>query len=342
MIQQRIEGAFKDAIEQQLFPGGVLLVLNDRKVLFHRAFGTLDQRIVNHEDSIYDLASVTKVTATLPAVLLLYQQGIIDIEDPISRYLPVSSDQILIRHLLTHTSGMPPYSEAWRYASAPEQLIQIIYQTSPCKAPDVEVVYSCLNFILLKKLVETITGDYAAFLDEHLFKPLEMSQTSFNPGPLAHIAPTSLRDGKRLHGEVDDELAFYMGGVSGNAGLFASAMDVGRYAQAWLNPGRLLMPSVIEMSLIPWSRSIPGDLKGLGWALFTTRASCSPLFSERSFGHTGFTGTSLWIDPIKKLAVVLLTNRVFFRRHDQAEPIWEFRRKMHALSVIAVEKGEWQ
>ncbi len=342
MIVNQIHRTFEDAVRDQLIPGGVLLVGTDEKVLFHQAFGTLDGHIPTRPNSIYDLASVTKVVSTLPVILTLYQQGQIDLEDPIQRYIPVESKEILIRHLLTHTSGYPPYSEGWRYTKTSDELTNLIFSTQPQRLPEQEVVYSCLNFILLMKLAEAVTGDFKGFLRDQICASLQMNDTRYCPEQSSSIAPTSIREDRRLQGQVDDELAYYLGGVSGNAGLFSHAADLCRYAQAWLNPGRLLVPTLMKRATQPWTDSISGDRKGLGWMLFTHRASCGALFSDRSFGHTGFTGTSLWIDPLNQIFVVLLTNRVYYRRHDRPELIWAFRRKIHTLSMAAKEQEEWK
>ena len=265
-------------IQERTFPGGVIGYGNAHTFSTY-AFGTLDGEHPTSESALYDVASLTKVLATLPAVLTLLQSGKLDLEDSVSRYLPIPYNAIRLWHLLTHSSGFPPYSDAYKWASDSEEILEDIYQNPWVKEPGKEVVYSCLNFILLKKTVESIVGDYPAYLKETVYSPLGMEKTGFLPDTDEEIAPTSFRNGARLRGLVDDELAYYLGGVSGNAGLFSCLADLCRYAQEWLLPRRVLVPSITALATRPRTSRIPGDLKGLGWAMHTERSSDGPLFS---------------------------------------------------------------
>jgi len=328
-------------LQQKVFPGGVIGFGNaDRFSVF--PFGKLDEEQPVCVEALYDVASLTKVVATLPAVFTLVQKGKIDLEDPVSRFLPVPYPSIRVWHLLTHSSGFPPYSDAYKWAANPEEILQEIYRNPWVKEPGKEVVYSCLNFILLKQIVASIVGDYAAYLKEAVFAPLGMNKTGFLPDNQEPIAPTSFRDGVRLRGLVDDELAYYLGGVSGNAGLFSCIEDLCRYAQEWIRPRHILVPSTVALATRPWTSQIPGDPKGLGWALHTSRTPGGSLFSPNSFGHTGFTGTSLWIDPDHGRFVCILTNRCFYDRHtaQSKDAIWEFRRRVAQVAVSIMERGE--
>ena len=325
-------------LRKRTFPGCIIGYGNADKVSAY-PFGTLDENHLATESALYDVASLTKVLATLPAVLTLLQKGKLDLEDPVSRYLPIPYRSILVWHLLTHSSGFPPYSDAYKWASGPEEILKDIYQNPWVKEPGKEVVYSCLNFILLKKIVEKIVGDYPAYLKEAVYEPLGMEKTGFLPDKREDIAPTSFRNGERLRGLVDDELAYYLGGVSGNAGLFSCMNDLCRYAQEWIRPSRVLVPTVVALATRPWTSRIPGDLKGLGWAMHTSRSSDGPLFSSNSYGHTGFTGTSLWIDPDHHRFVCILTNRCFYDRHtaESKDAMWEFRRRVGQIAVSIMD-----
>jgi CubicO group peptidase (beta-lactamase class C family) len=145
-----------------------------------------------------------------------------------------------------------------------------------------------------------------------------------------------------LRGLPDDELAFYLGGISGNAGLFTCILDLCRYAQEWIKPTRVLVPSLTALATRPWTLGMMGDFKGLAWAMHTSRTSDGSFFSEKSYGHTGFTGTSLWIDPEKKRFVAILTNRCFYERHtiQSKDNIWEFRRKAAQIAMSIMDEGQ--
>ncbi|MBC7320121.1 serine hydrolase [bacterium] len=346
-----IDSLVSKYIDYGAFPGGVLLVGTDKEILLKKAYGyraIYPEKEENSTDTIYDLASLTKVVATTPAIMKLLEEGEIRLWDPVKRFLPEFSTNskynIRVFHLLTHTSGLPPYSNAWRYTKDPLELKKEILKTELSYQVGTNVVYSCLNFILLKYIVEKITEvSFEKFVKECIFTPLEMNDTDFLPKDISRVAPTCKREDKILRGEPDDELAYYQGGISGNAGLFSTVQDLYKYARSYINPNYYIFsPYTIEL-FTKEHVSFGEEKKGLGWMVKSINSSCGDLFSEKSFGHTGFTGTSLWIDPVKKLIVIFLANRTHLSRevgeYDKtSELIIEFRPRLHNLIVASIFK----
>lgn len=338
---KKIDDLIEKYIENKAFPGGVLLVGNGKEILFERAYGCralFPKREENSLDTIYDLASLTKVVSTTPAIMKLLEDGEIRLWDPIGKFLKEFSDgkraQIKIFHLLTHTSGFPPYSNAWKYTKNPEELEEELLKTELSYKTGEDCVYSCLNFIFLKYIVERITNtSFEKYVKENVFDPLNMKDTIFLPKDEKRVAPTSQRDGKILRGEPDDELAYYQGGVSGNAGLFSTVEDLYKYARSLINQDYMIFsPYTIEL-FTKEHISLEEEKRGLGWVIKSISSSCGDLFSEKSFGHTGYTGTSLWIDPLKKLVVIFLSNRTHLSREKNLEQMIEFRPRLHNLIV---------
>lgn len=329
----------EEAIHAKLFPGVVIGVTDSSKTLFSEAFGTLEEQTPATLDALYDIASLTKVTATLPAVLKLVQDGEMDLFDKVSDYITFLDNETLIWHLLSHTSGMPPYSSAYQYKSSREEILQEIKTELFKNVPGKQVVYSCLNYILLMTIVDQVTGDFEKFVQNEIFKPLGMDTTGFNPKALTTIAPTSQRNGKLLRGEADDELAYYLGGVSGNAGLFSNLPDLLKYAREILNPRQVFSKRTIQLSRRRWTEEMSGDDKGLGWMHYTPASSGGCLLAEKAFGHTGFTGTSLWIDPENDWAIIILANRCFYSRHERIAEMLRLRRRVSNRLIAALSMG---
>jgi CubicO group peptidase (beta-lactamase class C family) len=221
---------------------------------------------------------------------------------------------------------MPPYSLAYHFKNTREEIIDEIKKEQFKELPQTRVRYSCLNYILLMDMVNSITGNFREFVKKEVFTPLNMKNTDYLPTETTNTAPTSERDGKLLRGKVDDELAYYLGGISGNAGLFTNMNDMLKYARELLNPKKVLSKPMMNTATRPWTEKIPGDLKGLGWMMYDNDSSGGSLLSEKSFGHTGFTGTSLWVDPVQEIAIVILSNRCFYSRHERKTEMWRFRR----------------
>lgn len=344
---KRLDEIFNEAIRNGTFPGGVLLVGDHQKVIFERSYGTLskDSKEMVSDDVIYDIASMTKTTATTPAIMKLIEDGKLRLYDPVSLFLDEfktdEKKEIRIFHLLTHTSGLPSYSEGWKYARG-QDLLKIINSTMPINPIGTKYVYSCLNFITLMEIVEKVSyRKFDEFVKSEIFEPLGMNHTTFKPPKNWHIAPTSERDGRVLCGEVDDELAYYLGGVSGNAGLFSNADDLYAYAKMYLNSGKSDDQQIFSKETIDtFTHEAFNDgqnRRTLGWDMKGMACSCGDLMTDKAFGHTGFTGTSIWIDPQIDLIVILLTNRVNISRRENQDKIIRFRPLIH--NYIVAHRG---
>jgi len=316
------------------FPGGVLAVgYHDQLAVYPFGAQTLDAKAPKvTENTIYDMASLTKVIVTTTSAMMLAQQKRLDLDAPVQRYLPEFSAaakadpnpswraRVTVRMLMLHDSGLPAHRDYYKEAKGHDAVLEKILAEPLVHEPGTQVEYSDLGFILLGEIIERLTGEtLEQFAKGHIFAPLGMSDTMYNPpaSMRARIAPTELDTDFRkrlLRGEVHDENAFALGGVSGNAGLFGTAGDLAAFAQMLLNGGiyahhRLLARTTIQEFT---ARQLVGDsARTLGWDVPTPPNSAAGHYlSASTYGHTGFTGTSLWIDPERGLFVVLLTNRV--------------------------------
>jgi beta-glucosidase-like glycosyl hydrolase/CubicO group peptidase (beta-lactamase class C family) len=340
------------------FPGGVLAVgLRNQLVL--RPFGKLTRDAKASPvtaSTIYDMASLTKVVVTAPSAMMLVQQKRLDLDAPLGRYLPeflaaAKSDpnptwraRVTVRMLLLHDSGLPAHRDFYKEAKGYDTVLAKVLAEPLVHEPGTQVEYSDLGFIMLGEIIQRLTGEtLEQFAKSHIFAPLGMNDSLYNP-PVSlrlRIARTEFDADFRkrlLHGEVHDENAWAMGGISGNAGLFSTAGDVAAFAQMMLNGGiyahhRLLTRATIQQFT---QRQTVGDsARTLGWDVPTPpTSSAGHFFSPESFGHTGFTGTSLWIDPERQLFVVLLTNRVNPTRTN--EQIRQVRPAMHDAIIQAL------
>ena len=272
--------------------------------------------------TLWDLASLTKVVGTTSAVMQLVGSGRLRLDAPVQRYLPEwtgpGRQRVTIRHLLTHTSGLPAWRPLYKEATSPESALALVVATQPDTAPGVRYVYSDLNFILLGTIVARLTGEPLDRYDaRHVFAPLGMRDTRYRPDPgdRARIAPTEFDPWRqrKLRGEVHDENAYALGQVAGHAGLFSTGADLAQLARAYLNGGtlegrRVFDPTVVVDFTRPQDTTV--SRRALGWETPTGGNSAGHYLSRRAFGHTGFTGTSLWMDPEHDVYLVLLTNRV--------------------------------
>lgn len=312
-------------VRARQIPGAVYAVVNEKETLTENAVGYahLGKKIPMQLDTLFDLASLTKVCATLPSILLLVERGVLDFDDPVRRFFPEEANGALtLKHLLTHTSGFPPSVPFYHYGWSGQKRLDYILSLDSRQGRD--VVYSDLNFMLLGFLVEKLTGcPLDVFTRKNIYQPLKMDHTGFNPkADLTSVAATEwLPDEHRYQwGKVHDENANYSGGVSGHAGLFSDLHDLKIYVQMLLNQGRtesgdyFLSPATLLTSEKNYTAKL-GSNRGFGWQLMDDQSSPAGCFlSERSFGHTGFTGTSFWIDPEQRLGFILLSNRVHISR----------------------------
>ena len=346
-----LDRVIREGVEQGKLPGAVLIVGHDGQVVFRKAYGdraVYPQIEAMTTDTIFDLASLTKVVATTPSLMKLFEEGRFRLNDKITEYIPEfqgGKSNITIRNLLTHFSGLQPdvpLSQPW---SGYDTGIHLACTDPPAGPPGARFVYSDINFILLGELVHRLSGqmlnDYAR---DHIYRPLGMNETTFLPPAslLPRIAPTERtppKTGPPLRGVVHDPTARNMGGVAGHAGLFSTADDLARYAQMLLNGGeldgvRIFSPLTIEKFTEPQSPPDQPILRGLGWDIDSPLSgNRGELFPIGSYGHTGFTGTSIWIDPSSKTYVILLANSV----HPMLRPaLTPLRGKVATIVAAAV------
>jgi CubicO group peptidase (beta-lactamase class C family) len=335
-----IEDAVKASIEAEEIPGAVVLVARHGRVAYLKAFGNRSEKPKVEPmttDTIFDMSSLTKVVATTPSIMLLAEDGALRLGDKVKRYLPNFSgggkDGITLRHLLTHYSGLQPdfdLSRQWfGYAEALRELWKIPTVGDPGK----EFVYSDLNFIALGEIVHAVSGKpLDEFARERIFLPLNMQDTFFRPSAkmIARIAPTETRRNTLrylkgqsaqasldviLRGEVHDPTAWRMGGVAGHAGLFSSAQDLASYAQMLLDGGaypggRLFSTATVKAMTSPQSPADSPQVRGFGWDIDSDYSSPRGDIFSQGYGHTGFTGSSLWVHPPSETFIIILTNRV--------------------------------
>lgn len=330
-MDKEVHKFLQQEIEKQHIPGAVLQVRHDDEILLEEAYGyrsVYPEKEPMQKNTIFDLASLTKVIATLPIYLKLVDEGIIRLEDKVTRFLPSfgghGKENITLRQLLTHSSGLQAHAGfVANDIKHKEALIAFLNDEKLVYQSDNDVVYSDVGYALLSIIAEEITGiSFDLLVQEEVFQKLDMRETTFNPVfPVSRFAATEYDEHlhKYKRGTVHDENAFIIGGVSGHAGLFSTISDIGNFAQMIVNDGvfkgkRFLSDDAIRISkrnYTPFSTMY----RGIGWELNGAyAASCGDYFSTESFGHTGFTGTSIWFDPKVDLVVTFLTNRVHFGR----------------------------
>ena len=322
----QVDQILRRAIRDSAFPAAQVAILKDGMLVYDKAFGTLTYGPESRETSSatrFDLASLTKVIATTAAAMKLYDTKQLSLNDTVSHYIPQFTGgrkgSVTIRHLMTHRGGLPPFRKLWEFCPSAQAALDTVLRTPLVANPGDSTIYSDLGMIMMGKIVEKICGmSLAAFVEKEFYGPLNLTNTGFNPpaAQWSHIAPTEIDTlwRKRLvQGTVHDENAAFLGGVSGHAGLFSTATDLAVFVQMLLNKGtyggvRYLSDSTVMLFT---RRQSPTDDRAIGWDFKSPKgSSAGSLFSPSSFGHTGFTGTSIWVDPDRNLCVILLTNRV--------------------------------
>ncbi|HKO16039.1 MAG TPA: serine hydrolase domain-containing protein [Gemmatimonadaceae bacterium] len=321
VLRDSVRAVLDRAEADSAFPGAFAVVGNRDTVLTEMGVGHLDWAPSPEPDAhtLWDLASLTKVIGLTTAMMQLVEQGRISLDAPLQRYIPEwtgpNKEKVTVRHLLTHTSGLPADRPYDRMTHDADSIAKLMFATPLDTLPGVRMVYSDIGAYMLGRLVERVTGQpLDRYLADHVFQPLRMTETMYNPPAslLARIAPTefdSTRGGK-LHGKVHDERAYYLGGVSAHAGLFSSGHDLARFARMYLNGGALQGTRIVRPETITLFTTRQLQDRALGWQKPNGRNSAGHLMSEQAFGHTGFTGTSIWIDPTYDTFVILLSNRV--------------------------------
>jgi len=319
-----MDAAIAAAVAAHSCPGGVLW-FERGGVRYHKAYGKRALVPIEEgmtENTIFDAASLTKVVATTPAVMLLVERGRVSLDAPVARYLPEFTgdgrEKVTVRHLLTHTSGLRPGISAGSAWSGYERGIELACAEKPTAPPGSAFRYSDVNFILLGEIVRRVSGKKLnEFAEREIYRPLKMVDTGFLPSrlKLSRIAPTEKETNVVLRGVVHDPTARRMGGVAGHAGLFTTAADLARYARMFLNRGQLDRTRLFRVETVRLMTSVqtPGGVqerRGLGWDIDSAYAGPrGRFFPIGSYGHTGWTGTSLWIDPFAEAFLVFLSNR---------------------------------
>jgi serine-type D-Ala-D-Ala carboxypeptidase len=351
-----------DAVEEHAFPGASFAITRGDELVALKGVGrfTYDSASPAVDvETIWDLASVTKVIATTAVAMILYERGELDLEMPLAGVVPEfahgSADprrgEVTLRMLLAHSSGLPSYYRMYEHCRTREELLQACHGCELDADPGTRAEYSDIGFILLGLALERIAGEgLSQFCRRKIFGPLGMPETTFNPPAGWHNRIPPSEDDQRfrqrvIQGEVNDENAFVMGGVAGHAGAFSTALNVARFGHAMLQGCRtlplqgrvrnnpILRPETIEL-FTQRESSPPGTCRALGWDTPSQPSQSGKHFSPTSFGHLGFTGTSLWCDPERQISVTLLTNRTWPDR--SCEKIKQVRPKFHDAVMEAL------
>lgn len=351
----RVFDILRDAIERKTFPGAALAVAHNGKLVASHGFGhfTYDGAGPTvSRDTVFDIASITKPVATTTIAMMLFDRGYLKLDAPIAQPLPefvslspphqkARREAVTVRMLLAHSSGLPAYEKLFEFAQNRDDLLRAAMTTPLATAPGIHAEYSDIGFILLGEILERIAGESLdQFAQREIFDKLGLRRTWFIP-PLemrGQIPPTEDDRAFRkriIQGEVNDENAWVMGGVSGHAGMFASAIDLAIFAECLLRGGASLVKSQTLAIFTRREESPHGTSRALGWDTPSQPSSSGTQFAAASYGHLGFTGTSLWIDPKRHLSVTLLTNRTWPDRSSQL--IREVRPRLHDAIVVAIE-----
>ena len=346
----QVDEIIQSAIKDSAFPGAVVLVSKEGKLIYEKAFGHLtydDTSATVTINTIYDIASLTKVIATTTAAMICFDKKLVSLDDPVAKYIPEfaqnGKEKVTIKNLLLHNSGLPAFKRFYKNYSSAGEVINDIYKTPLSYEPGSKTVYSDLGFITLAKIVEQVTGKgFDVFCKEEIFIPLQMNSTFFNPSDSLQykIAPTEYDNywrNKLVWGKVHDETSALLNGVTGHAGLFSTAEDISNLLQLLLNSGtfngyQIIKPETVKLFTTRYSEK---STRALGWDTKSEeKSSAGNIFDITSFGHLGFTGTSIWIDPTRKLFVVFLTNRVYPTRENKR--LYKVRPALHDAVINAL------
>jgi CubicO group peptidase (beta-lactamase class C family) len=337
-----VDAIVRQGIRQGVYPGAVVVIGRKDSVLYARGYGHFtwspSSPVPTPDSTLWDIASITKVMGTTSAAMRLVDARRLSLDAPVRQYLPEFSggqkDRVTVRMLLDHTSGLRSYVPFFKQARTRDAAKVLLYAEPPVRQPGRSPVYSDLNAILLGLVLESVSGlPLDSLVTREVFEPLELQGTTYRPSASVRrrTVPTALWRGHPVQGQVNDPNAVVFGGAAGHAGIFSSGMDLARYAQVWLRNGvgprgQWVTPATIRQFL---TRGVNSGPRLLGWdtpeldgkepSLFGT------LISDAAYGHTGFTGTEIWVDPAHDLFLVFLTNRTFDPRARNAH---------HALRVV--------
>ena len=356
-------------LADRVFPGSSVAVTHRGRLVGLKALGRFtydsDSPLVTTE-TLFDLASLSKVVATTTVAMILYERGLLDLDAPVVGIVPefggadfagaefggtspgagdARRRAVTLRMLLAHSSGLPAYEKLFLKARTREQLLRAVFTTPLGADPAARAEYSDIGFMVLCEALERVAGETLdCFCQREIFGPLAMGHTTYNPPPegRAKIPPTQDDRAFRnriIQGEVQDENTSVLGGVAGQAGVFSTAEDLARFAHAMLGGGHpILRPETV--ALFTRRETAPaGTFRALGWDTPSSNSQSGKYFSQQAYGHLGYTGTSLWIDPARELSVVLLTNRTWPDSANQisARAIKQVRPKFHDAVVEALE-----
>ncbi len=323
-IADSVRAVLLRGLADSAYPGAYAVVGSRSRIYASVGVGHLDWATspVPDENTVWDMASLSKVIGTTTAAMQLWEQGRLNLDAPVQKYIPEftgrNKDLVTVRNLLTHSSGLPAWRPLYKEARTPEEAIELVFTTPLDTLPNVRTVYSDLGIITLGKIIERISGESLdGYLSLHVFGPLGMKSTMYRPPAWMRerIAPTE-RDPWRerlVYGEVHDENSYALDGVAGHAGLFSTGHDLAIFAQMYLNRGVYDSVRVISEAAVERFTTVQDSAfsnRALGWEVPSGRNSAGHLLSKHAFGHTGFTGTSIWMDPERDIFVILLSNRV--------------------------------
>lgn len=319
-----IDDVVQEGLRRENMPGCVVMVGYQGSIVYHQAFGyrqLVPEKQPMQTDTVFDMASLTKPIATATSVLTLIEAGKIELEAPVARYIPEfavnGKADITVRQLLVHMGGLIPDNAMKDYMGTPAEAFEKIYGLPTYVPPGEKFVYTDVGFIVLADLVKRVSGmDVHQYSKQKIFQPLGMGETGYLPNEdlQSRAAVTQQRDGQPMRGQVHDPRAWALGGIAGHAGLFSTASDLARYGQMMLNGGSLngvviMQPETFALMIQPVA--VSSGLRGLGWDIKSPYSSNrGDLFSPAAFGHGGFTGTAMWMDPELQMFVIFLSNRV--------------------------------
>lgn len=345
-----VDELFDNAIKEKIFSGAVLLFWKDGEILLEKSYGKFsyeeDSTPISNE-TIFDLASLTKVVATTTVAMICFDRNLFNLDDKVVSFIPEfgvnNKENITIKNLLVHNSGLPAWKKFYGRGLNESSILDEIYNSELEYEPGTQMVYSDLGIITLGKIIEKVSGlTLDEFCRKEIFKSLGMNLTFYNPNDSLkkYCAPTEIDNNwrnKLLQGEVHDETAAMLNGVAGHAGLFSTANDLSKFMTMIMNKGSFNKKKIINKKTIEMFTKKQSDQssRALGWDTKSEKgSSAGNLFSKNSFGHTGFTGTSIWADPERNLFVVFLTNRVYPSRENTK--IISFRPLLHNAVIKSI------
>lgn len=348
----QVDAVIQKAIEDKAFPGAQILIWQNGKTIYDKSFGHLTYDSKSPEvtnKTIFDLASVTKVIATTTAAMICYDRNLFSLDDPVVKYIPEfgvnGKEKITIKNLLLHNTGLPAWKKFYESCKTKEDVLKEIYSSELEYPTGEKTVYSDLGIITLGKIIEKVTNkSLDNFCRDEIFNPLKMNSTFYNPPDSLkqYCAPTEIDNywrNKTIQGEVHDETSAMLNGVAGHAGLFSTTSDIAKLMEVLISKGIYLGQSIIKQSTIELftKRYSDQSSRALGWDTKSeTGSSAGDFFSGSSYGHTGFTGTSVWVDPQRNLFVIFLTNRVYPTRDNSK--ISKVRPELHNAVIKSLEK----